>query len=40
MQVDPSICAATYFSVKERRMGRGHQQTVHYKTGAATSPNL
>lgn len=35
MQVDPSICAATYISVKERRTGGGHQQTVHCKAGAA-----
>lgn len=26
MQVDPSICAATYISEKERRRGGGHQQ--------------
>lgn len=40
MQVDPSICAATYIGEKERRRGGRHQQTVHCKTGAAISQNL
>lgn len=40
MQVDPSICAVTYISEKERRKGGGHQQTVHCKTGAAISQNV